>query len=163
MYVPFDQLPDHARIWIYQADRTFTYEESNQISDRLKSFCEEWNAHHQPLNSSFDIQHDRFIILSVDEGVNAASGCSIDSSVAVIREIGEKFNVDMFDRLAQALMIDGEVVVKPLPMVKKELSEEQVAEGTKVFNNLVKDKGEFSTSWLAPIGESWLTRFIPVN
>ncbi len=163
MYVPFDQLPDHARIWIYQADRTFTEEESDQISDRLRSFCEEWNAHRQPLNSSFDIQHDRFIILSVDEGVNAASGCSIDSSVAVIREIGQKFNVEMFNRLAQALIVDGDVQVKPLPIVKKELSEELISEDTKVFNNLVKNKAEFESAWVLPLTDSWLSRFVPVN
>lgn len=163
MYVPFDQLPDHSRLWIYQSDRPFSQEEQLQISVVLKAFCEQWNAHGQHLNSSFDIRYDRFIILSVDEGVHAASGCSIDSSVAVIRQIAERFGVDMFNRLDQALLLDGQVVLKNLAEIKKELAAESLSEDTKVFNNLVKDLAEFKSGWIVPIAESWLSRFVPVN
>ncbi|MEQ8713641.1 MAG: hypothetical protein RIC80_11535 [Cyclobacteriaceae bacterium] len=163
MYVPFDQLPDHSRLWIYQSSRPFSQEEQLQISVALKTFCELWNAHHQPLNSSFDIRFDRFIILSVDEGVHAASGCSIDSSVAVIRQIAEQFGVDMFNRLDQALLLDQQVVVKSLAEIKKELAAETLSEDTKVFNNLVMDLAEFKSGWIVPISDSWLSRFVPVN
>ncbi len=163
MYVPFDQLPDHSRLWIYQSSRPFSQEEQLQISVALKTFCEQWNAHQQPLNSSFDIRFDRFIILSVDEGVHAASGCSIDSSVAVIRQIAEQFRVDMFNRLDQALLLDEQVVVKSLAEIKKELAAETLSEDTKVFNNLVKDLAEFKSGWIVPIADSWLSRFVPVN
>ncbi len=163
MYVPFDQLPDHSRLWIYQSSRPFSREEQLQISVGLRTFCEQWNAHQQPLNSSFDIRFDRFIILSVDEGVHAASGCSIDSSVAVIRQIAEQFGVDMFNRLDQALLLDKQVVVKSQAEIKKELAAETLSEDTKVFNNLVKDLAEFKSGWIVPIADSWLSRFVPVN
>lgn len=163
MYIPFDQLPDHSRLWIYQSSRPFTADEQLQIAAGLKAFCEQWNAHQQQLNSSFEIQFDRFIILSVDEGVHAASGCSIDSSVAVIRQIAQQFGVDMFNRLDQALLIDDQVVVKSLAEIKKELAEETLSEQTKVFNNLVKDIAEFKSGWIVPIADSWLSRFVPVN
>ncbi len=163
MYVPFDQLPDHSRLWIYQSSRPFSQEEQLQISVILKTFCEQWNAHHQPLNSSFDIRFDHFIILSVDEGIHAASGCSIDSSVAVIQQIAQQFGVDMFNRLDQALLLDEQVVVKSLTEIKKELAAETLSEDTKVFNNLVKDLAEFKSGWIVPITDSWLSRFVPVN
>ena len=163
MYIPFDELPDHSRLWIYQSDRAFIQEEIKQISDRLLAFCHQWNAHQQALNSSFVIAYDRFIILAVDEGVHAASGCSIDSSVAVIREIGQTFGVDLFNRLDQALLVDGSVELKPLSVVKKELSEGDIPEGAKVFNNLVKDKAEFESAWVVPLEDSWLSRFVPVS
>lgn len=163
MYVPFDQLPDHSRLWIYQSSRTFSAEEQEEISVGLNAFCQQWNAHGQQLNSSFDIRYDRFIILSVDEGVHAASGCSIDSSVAVIRQVAEQFGVDMFNRLDQALLMDEQVEVKSLAEIKKGLAEETLSEDTKVFNNLVKDLAEFKSGWIVPIADSWLSRFVPVN
>jgi hypothetical protein len=163
MYVPFDQLPDHSRLWIYQSNRPFSEEEQQQISIGLKAFCQQWNAHQQPLNSSFDIRYDRFIILSVDEGLHAASGCSIDSSVAVIRQIAEQFGVDMFNRLEQGLLADERVEVMRLPEIKKVLAEGTLSEDTKVFNNLVKDIAEFKSGWIVPITDSWLSRFVPVN
>lgn len=163
MYIPFDQLPDHARLWIYQASRPFTDEEQSLIKTGLNSFCEQWNAHQQPLNSSFDIRYGRFIILAVDEGVHAASGCSIDSSVAVIRQIADRFGVDMFNRLDQAMLIDGQVEIRSLSEIKKALAEERLSEHTKVFNNLVKDMAEFKSGWIVPIADSWLSRFVPVN
>jgi len=38
MYVDFSLMPDNSRVWIYQADREFTTDELDKISDRLKNF-----------------------------------------------------------------------------------------------------------------------------
>ena len=38
MYVPFDNLPEESRIWIYQSNRKFSDEEIAEIENDLKSF-----------------------------------------------------------------------------------------------------------------------------
>lgn len=38
MLVPFDQLPDDARIWIYQSNRKFSEEETQDISQKIAFF-----------------------------------------------------------------------------------------------------------------------------
>jgi hypothetical protein len=78
MYIPFNQLPPDSKIWIYQADRVFSDTEEKIIAERLKSFCSQWAAHGHPLQTSFKIEHNQFIVLSVDENTAGASGCSID-------------------------------------------------------------------------------------
>ena len=78
MFVPFETLPIHTRVWVYQANRKISSSEKNIISTVLTSFTQEWQVHGQPMKASFHLYYDQFIVLAADEGFNAASGCSID-------------------------------------------------------------------------------------
>ena len=87
MYIPFEDLPGESRIWIYQSNRKFSEEEFSEIETDLKAFVEEWAAHGTSLEASFLLKYNRFIILAVNQDVQAATGCSIDSSVRFIKQI----------------------------------------------------------------------------
>ena len=86
MYVPYNQISSDARVWIYQSDRAFNVAEKTNIESQLTDLCNNWNTHGTALHCSFQI-HDWFICLFVDESKQGASGCSIDSSVAVIKKL----------------------------------------------------------------------------
>ena len=60
MYIPFEQLPPQARIWIYQADREFSEAETLEIQARIKAFVTEWSAHGVALHASGQVLHNRF-------------------------------------------------------------------------------------------------------
>ena len=45
MYIPFEQLPDQSRVWVYQANRPLTGEEMEQIRSFLKNEMNAWAAH----------------------------------------------------------------------------------------------------------------------
>src|SRR5688572_4607456 len=98
MFVEFDSLQDSSRVWVYQSVRKLTEPEERAISEALESFTQEWAAHGQPLKSSFKIMYHQFIILAADESYNQASGCSIDDSVRVIKNIDQHFSLDLFNR-----------------------------------------------------------------
>src|ERR1043165_661189 len=102
MYIPFEQLPPDARLWIYQAERRFTDDEEKIISASLREFCSQWSAHGNPLETSFLIKYNQFIILSVNENAADASGCSIDGSVRVLKELSKRFDNDLFNRTGVA-------------------------------------------------------------
>ncbi len=95
MHVPFEKLPGHSRLWIYQANRPLTADEKEYLTQGLKDLCDQWSAHGVPLRTSFALPFDRFVVLAVDEG---ASGCSIDSSVRFLKGLQEKLGIDFFDR-----------------------------------------------------------------
>jgi len=38
MYIPFDELPGHSRVWIYQSNRKFSDEEIAEIEALTKEF-----------------------------------------------------------------------------------------------------------------------------
>ena len=40
MLVNFDQLPEESRVWIYQANRSFSEEELEEINSKLQTFLD---------------------------------------------------------------------------------------------------------------------------
>ena len=80
MLVPYKEIDDNSRVWIYQSDRIISNQERPVIENHLTNLCVNWNTHGEPVHSSY-ILNDWFICLFVDESKNNASGCSIDSSV----------------------------------------------------------------------------------
>ena len=149
----FNNMPANSKVWIYQSDRAFNASEKIDIESQLTDLCNNWNAHGTALHCSFQI-HDWFICLFVDESKQGASGCSIDSSVAVIKAIANQYNIDFFNRMNIAFL-DGDLTqVLPLAEFKKQLTPQTI-----VYNNLVSTKGEYESKWKVPLSESWLARF----
>ena len=159
MYIAFDNMPETARVWIYQSTQQISDEVVAQIENHGQSFCESWDAHGQPLKSSLKVLHNRFIVITVDEAFNAASGCSIDRSVRLVQELEQSFGLSLFDRTHIAFLQGNEVLLKPLNGIKSEISAGVIGEDTVTFNNLVQNLGEMKAKWKVPVGESWLKRY----
>jgi hypothetical protein len=102
----FPDFPNHARVWMYQADRQLDATECSYLSDELNAFLKDWAAHGKGLQAIGTLVFDRIVILCVNESSIQASGCSIDSSVRFMKSIGKELNVDFFDRLHLNLIRD---------------------------------------------------------
>jgi len=161
MHLQFDILPEHSRIWIYQADRAFNSRQVSIISDELSAFTNGWAAHGVPLRSSFDIRFNQFVILAADENVQEASGCSIDDSVRKVKELEQVIGVNLFDRKRIAFLKDKDVITLPMSDLKDEYNKGVWHGGTLVFNNVITKKGELNTGWLIPAETTWLKRYLP--
>jgi hypothetical protein len=160
MFAPFDVLEDSARIWIYQAGRKFTLEEKNTISDTLRAFTHSWVAHGNPLKTSFTILYDQFIVLAADENFNEASGCSIDSSVRVIRQLDEQFSLSLFDRTKIGFLKGEQVEMIPLNELSRAIAEGRWKDNSMFFNNVIGTKGQLKNGWIIPANETWLKRYL---
>ncbi|NJM25413.1 MAG: hypothetical protein HC859_07935 [Bacteroidia bacterium] len=160
MLVPFESLPDNARIWIYQSPRALTPAEYGIVQTYLTGVTEAWAAHGQALKSSFVIRFNQFIIIGVDEDYNAASGCSVDSFVNAMHALGSKLSLDFFDRQQVAFQIDGITIIS-LGELKEKHANGIWSAGTPTFNNVVQAKADLNTKWIVPAGETWLKRYIP--
>lgn len=159
MYVPFENIPDDARIWIYQSNRKFSDEEIAIIEQKCQDFIQNWSAHGTSLEASFLTKYNRFIVFVVNQEVQAATGCSIDSSVRFIQELEQEFKVELLDKMNVTFKVGEHIAHKPLIDFKKMAKEKAVNENTIVFNNLVTTKGEFEDFWEVPASESWHNRF----
>jgi hypothetical protein len=161
MLVSFESLPANARVWVFQANRPFSERELEVISSRLQSFTEQWNVHGIPLNTSYRIAFNQFIVLAADESQQAASGCSIDSSVRVLKELEEMLDVNLFDRNRVVFKRADSFATFTLSEIKQNFLNGILSEDTLTFNNLVKTKAELESQWLVPAGQSWVRRYIP--
>lgn len=160
MLVDFLEMPLQTRVWIYQSNKWFTDSEMTQIEQKLTHFLENWNNHGDGLKGSFLVKYNQFIVLAVDEGHKEASGCSIDSSVRVIKDIEQTFNVDLMNKLLIGFKIDNNINVVSLQDFKKYADQGKITKDTIVFNNLVKNIEEFNTKWETKASESWHARFV---
>lgn len=159
MYLPFEEMPATARIWIYQADRKINPEEENIISKKLLDFCQRWNSHGSLMPTSYDIKYNKFIILSVDESQMGASGCSIDSSVKTLKEIEAETGINLLNQGKISFLKEDEITTTTLPEVKKYIASGVLEQETVIFNPLVDKKQDLEEKWLIPAKESWLNRF----
>lgn len=160
MLVDFNTLPDTARVWIYQANRSFTDDELATINSKLDSFITEWTAHGADLRAGYDIKYKRFITIGLDQSLNAASGCSIDASVHFIQELEKEFRVDLLDKMNVSYKQGEFIAYKPLSDFRKMAKNKSVSKKTIVFNNLVTNKAEYLDNWEVPAAESWHARFM---
>ena len=160
MLVPFENLPDSSRVWIYQANRSFTNEELEEIQSRLDQFVTQWTAHGADLQAGYLIKYKRFIILALDQLINAATGCSIDASVHFIQQLEREFNVDLLDKMNVSYKQGEFIAYKSLTDFRKMAKQKAVSPKTIVFNNLVNNKAEFLSDWEVPASESWHKRFL---
>lgn len=161
MLIPFDALPGHSRVWIYQANRTLSPAETTRLDEGLKNLCTNWAAHGWPLHTSYKIAHNQFVILSVDEQQAGASGCSIDSSVNALKQLQQELGVDFFDRSRIAFETPEGVKHYALTELKTLFENQILSPESLAFNNLVATKDEWEKSWRVSVSNSWLSRYLP--
>jgi hypothetical protein len=150
-----------SKIWIYQSNRAFTAKEAEEITALGKSFVASWASHGNALSAHFEMRYDRFLILAVDENAASASGCSIDKSVAFVKQLEQEYKVDFFDRMLTAYRSEGEIKTFNFSDFSQLLNSGELTPQTIVFNNLVFTKEEFEQNWETQVNKSWLSRFIP--
>lgn len=160
MLVNFDTLPETSRVWIFQANRSFTENELDEIRAKLDEFIENWTAHGSDLQSGYEIKYKRFIVLALNQNLNNASGCSIDASVHFIQQMEKEYNVDLLDKMNVSYKQGEFVAYKPLNEFRKMAKDRAVSKKTIVFNNLVNNIAEYKENWEVVAEDSWHGRFL---
>lgn len=160
MLVDFNTLPEESRVWIYQANRTFTDAEILEIESKLNQFIENWTAHGSDLLAGYNIVYKRFIVIALNQNLNRASGCSIDASVNFVQQLEKEYHVDLLDKMNVSFKQGDFIAYKSLLDFKKMAKDKAVSKQTIVFNNLVNNIAEFKENWEVPASESWHARFM---
>lgn len=160
MYIEFKELPKDARVWIYQSNRKFSEEEVKEITEKTKAFLSQWAAHGSGLSAGFEIPHDRFIVIGVDQSEVQASGCSIDASVAFIQTLEKEYAVDLLDKMNVTYYNGPYIAHKSLIDFREMAKNKAVSPKTIVFNNIVNTKEEYEKKWEVPASESWHGKFM---
>ena len=153
-------LDNSSKVWIYQSDKEFTYDELDEARADIYNFLNEWTAHSRELSCYGNIFHRRFLAIFVDETNSSASGCSIDTSVRFVEHLGRKYGKDFFDRMTYAYMIDEDIHTIQHAELGNAYKSDIINEETLFFDNLVKSKGEFLKNWIKPLKSSWHKRFL---
>lgn len=154
---------DDSRVWVYQSSRLFMLSEALDIEELLNKFSAEWRSHGAEVNAYCNLFFGQFIVLMADERQAQVSGCSTDSSVRFVKELGERFGVDFFNRTNLAFFVKDRIQVLPMNQLQYALDNEFITPDTLYFNNLVQTKAELENNWIIPVKESWLGKRITVK
>ena len=159
MFVPFDQLPDKARVWIYPSNRKFTPDEVFVIRQKTEAFIEQWTAHGTQLQAGLDLPYDCFIVLGLNESIQSASGCSIDASVHFIQSLEETFKITLLDKMNVTFRNKNSIQHVSLKEFRSKAKKRKFNSDVIVFNNLVQNKMEYHSLWEVPASSSWHGRY----
>ena len=159
MFVPFDQLPDNSRVWIYPSSRKFFPDEVLVIRQKTKAFLEQWTAHGTELQAGLDLPYDLFIVLGLNESIQSATGCSIDASVHFIQSLEESFKITLLDKMNVTFRNKNSIDYISLKEFQTKAKEKKVNSDVIVFNNLVQNKMEYDSFWEVPASSSWHARY----
>ncbi|MBC6991702.1 hypothetical protein [Hymenobacter sp. BT491] len=159
MFVSFDQLPAHARIWIYQANRRLTDAEIATVQPALAQFSADWTSHGRALQASAAILHHQFLVIGLDEAVADASGCSIDASVRFVRELEAYLGVTLLEKSQLAFLINDQVKLMDRRELRAAVAEGRLQSDTLYFDNTIAQRGQLAAAWPAPAAQTWLARY----
>lgn len=152
----FQGFNPNSRTWVYQTSRNLNAAEAEEVKKLALGFAAEWKSHGTPLKATADVLYNRFLVMMVDEDAGSASGCSIDSSVAQIRSIEQKLNINLFDRMNLAyLNSNGELETVHANSISKAFEHHALNEESVVFNNMVTSFAELQNNWRIPLSKSW--------
>lgn len=161
-HIPND-FNDDSKVWIYQSNRDFTIEEAIQIEQMLAEFTAGWNSHGDKVKGFGNLFFGHFLILMADETASHVSGCSTDSSVRLIKNIEEDFNVKMFDRQSLAFIVHERIQLMHLNDVPNAIECNVIDGECLYFNNTILTKKDLLNNWIIPVKNSWLAEKFSVK
>lgn len=158
----FSELNSNSRVWVYQSSRNLKESESSEIRLLAAAFVNNWTSHGNDLLAASDVQFNRFLIFAVDENASLASGCSIDKSVAFVKDLEIHFKIDFMDRTQVAYLTKDEVVdTFDFRQTTDMILNEAITPNTLIFNNTITTLSALKDNWIVELRNSWLSKFIP--
>jgi hypothetical protein len=154
MLADFNTLPESSRIWVYASEEALTTDQQNHILTYIAEHLKGWNAHKVPLTAGLTILENHFIVVALDETVNGASGCSIDTLQKTIQELEKDLSIALMNRLNVFCKI-GEII-KVIPSFKLGV----IANEDTLFYDLTIQRKEELINYLKPIKEGWAKSYL---
>ncbi|HEY4132925.1 MAG TPA: hypothetical protein VGM50_20085 [Gemmatimonadaceae bacterium] len=154
--VPFDQLPDSARLWIFASDREVSGAQADTLLAAVDDFLSGWRAHGVPLQAAREWRENRFLAIGVDVTAENASGCSIDGLFRILqalqREIGAQLvgGGRVFYRSR-----GGAVETTTRDDFSARAKRGEITMATPVFDTGLTDAAAWRTRFEAPAGVAW--------
>jgi hypothetical protein len=158
--LPSDFHPQ-SRVWMYQASRPLALSEALELEPLLEDFVANWKSHGAEVKAYGNLLFGRFVVLIADETQAGVSGCSTDSSVRFMKEVGERLGIDFFNRTNLAFYVKDKIEVLPMNQLSYAVENGFINGETLYFNNLIQTKEELEQNWIIPVRSSWLAQRLP--
>jgi len=155
--VPFSELPDDARLWVFAAAAPLAPEQSARLLAEVDAFLDTWAAHGEPLRAARDWRDDRFLAVGVDQSTTGASGCSIDGLFRRLQALEPALGTSMLGGAGRVYWRDtgGRVHTSPRADAKAHAASGAWGPDSPVFDLGVTTAGDWRRRFERPARESW--------
>lgn len=160
--VPFSDLPDDARCWVFAADAPLDEVDSPRLLAAVDAYLLTWRAHGAPLTCAREFRDEHFLVVGVDERTADASGCSIDGLFRILQGMEEGIGTSM--------VVGGRVHFRGAEGMVFGCSRAEfgalaaagdVTGETPVFDTTVTSVGAYRTGFEKPVRSSWQAALLP--
>ncbi|MCB9359799.1 MAG: hypothetical protein H6587_10720 [Flavobacteriales bacterium] len=151
----YKNYPDNAKVWVYQAATHLDDDDVNFLKVKIDDFIATWISHGNLLKADFDILHNLFVVLFVDEQGDRMCGSAQDASVRLMKELEEQLETEFLNRMNLSYLNNDKAIPVKMGDFAKLIEEGTITENTLVFNNTITTKKEFDTIFKAPLKNSW--------
>ncbi|MDQ3672795.1 MAG: hypothetical protein M3365_00235 [Gemmatimonadota bacterium] len=161
-HVPFESLPDSARVWVFGSDKPVGADGAAQLLAATDEFLARWAAHGAPLHASRDWRESRFLTIAVDQRQAGASGCSIDGLFRTLQGLESTIGASMLGG-GRVYYRDKSGAVQSVARDEVEVLATQGAIGreTTVFDTTVTTLGDWRQRFETTAAESWHAQLLP--
>jgi hypothetical protein len=157
--IPFDQLPDDSRLWIFSAARPLSEDERVRVLAEVDSFIDGWAAHGVRLTAGRDVRHDRFVFVAVDERAAGVSGCSVDALVRRMQQLQTALGVELVNNAPVLFRRGGTIERVPRDEFADLATSGSVDLETPVFDNTLTVLGDLRAGrWEVRVADAWHAR-----
>lgn len=152
-----ENLPPNHKLWFYGFSKNLSESQLAEVNETLQIFINSWQSHGEKVKASYQILEGKIIVIMVDQDYLEASGCSIDSSVAVLRAINETYDLDMFNRLKLAVRINEGWEYLHSNDVSEMIGQGLITGETICLNESVSNSNQ-KNHLLIPFKDSWMAK-----
>lgn len=158
----FDDIKDNDRVWVFPSPGKLSEEVQKSLIEEISRFCAGWQAHGKQLRSSVQIIDNHFIVISVDESFENASGCSIDSMMHFMLSLEKSLGHNLSDR-SRVYFQDNDENVFSLDFLsaKNKIKEGLIPINSITFNTAASRGNELKKLWKSKLNDSWMGKFVP--
>ena len=154
--VPFDSLPDDARVWIFASDRELAESAERRLLSAVDEFLAGWTAHGSPLRCAREWRDGHFLAIGVDQRDASASGCSIDGLFRTLQQLGPELQTQLIgggrvfyrDASGHPRMVSRTAITARLGA--------DIIDETPVFDLSVATAGDYRERFERPARETWI-------
>jgi hypothetical protein len=162
--VPFENLPDASRVWIFGSDRPLTEEGTTTLLKGIETHLTNWKAHGAPLTVGSQFRDKRFLVVGVDQSTAGATGCSIDGLFRVLQGLEQQLGATMVG--GGRVFYRGEagtVQSTSRDEIPALVQSGAITRDTVVFDTSITDLGAFRSGFEKRAKESWIKDLMPVE
>lgn len=154
--VPFEALPDDARVWVFGAVAPVDDVDARRLLAAVDGFLVQWKAHGHPLTCGRTWRDDRFLLIGVDQRTEGASGCSIDGLFRTLQGLERAIGTTLVSG-GRVYFRDAQGFVHAVTRQEFEAmaARDEVGADTAVFDTTVTTAGAARTSFEQPAKASW--------